>query len=195
MTPRPSGGPDEPWVTALPAQARGYQGRPAGLVTRTLAAAVDCVVLALLLGGLYLGWAAVEYSLDPVRFHLPAPSRAAGLTAVIVLAVGYLAACWTVTGRSVGDQLLGLRVVDRRARPPRPVRALVRALACVLVPVGLLWVVVGGRRRSLQDVLLRTAVVYDWSPHLRPPSPGTGEGGIPPRGARVDGVQCGEDGT
>lgn len=159
---------DEVWRAALPAQARAHQGRPAGLVSRALACAVDCVVLAPVSGVVYLGWTAVRYSLDPVRFTFPAPARLAVLIAVLTLAVGYLAVTWVVTGRTCGDQVLGLRVVDRRGRPPRPVRACVRALGCVLLPIGLLWVLVGERRRSLQDVLLGTAVIYDWNPHLRP---------------------------
>ena len=38
--------------------------------------------------------------------------------------------------------------------------AAVRAVACVLFPVGLLWVVVDRRRRSLQDVVLGSRLVY-----------------------------------
>ncbi|GAA3795626.1 MULTISPECIES: RDD family protein [Amycolatopsis] len=177
MTPRPDGGPGAAWFAALPAPARAHQGRPAGLVSRTLAAVVDCVVLGVVLAGLYLGWAVVEYSLDPVRFTFPAPARLVTFAVAAGIAVLYLAVCWTATGRSVGDQLLALRVVDHRGRPPRPVRALARALGCVFVPVGLLWVVAGGRRRSLQDLLLRTSVVYDWNPRLRPVSPGTSDAG------------------
>jgi hypothetical protein len=37
----------------------------------------------------------------------------------------------------------------------------VRALLCVLFPVGLLWVLLSGENRSVQDVVLRTSVVYD----------------------------------
>ncbi|AIJ23357.1 RDD family protein [Amycolatopsis methanolica] len=180
MTPRPDGGPGAAWFAALPAPARAHQGRPAGLVSRTLAAVLDCVVLALALAGLYLGWAAVDYSLDPVRFTFPAPTRLVTVAVATGVAVLYLAVCWSATGRSFGDQLLALRVVDRRGHPPRPVRALARAVACVFVPVGLLWVVTGGRRRSLQDLLLRTSVVYDWNPRLRPVSPGTSDAGDSP---------------
>ena len=57
---------------------------------------------------------------------------------------------------------MGLRVLGRRGRRPHLVTALVRALACTLFPVGLLWVAVSRDNRSLQDLLLRTSVVYDW---------------------------------
>jgi len=170
MTPGPDARRGETWFAALPAPARARQGQPAGLVSRTLAAVVDCVVLGLALGGLYLGWAAVDYSLDPVRFTFPTPTRIVTVAVATGVAVLYLAACWAATGRSFGDQLLALRVVDHRGRPPGPVKALVRAVGCVFVPVGLLGVLAGGRRRSLQDLLLRTAVVYDWST-----SPGTSD--------------------
>jgi uncharacterized RDD family membrane protein YckC len=40
--------------------------------------------------------------------------------------------------------------------------ALLRALACVLFPLGLLWVAFSRDLRSVQDIVLRTSVVYDW---------------------------------
>jgi uncharacterized RDD family membrane protein YckC len=59
---------------------------------------------------------------------------------------------------------MGLRVVDRRGRKPAVLVALLRAGFCVLVPVGLLWCAVSRSRSSLQDIVLRTSVVYDWRP-------------------------------
>jgi len=35
----------------------------------------------------------------------------------------------------------------------------------VAFPIGLFWVVVDPRQRSLQDRVLATSVVYDWQPH------------------------------
>jgi uncharacterized RDD family membrane protein YckC len=37
---------------------------------------------------------------------------------------------------------------------------LLRAICCVLFPIGLLWVVVDRQRRSLQDIVFRTRVIY-----------------------------------
>ena len=34
---------------------------------------------------------------------------------------------------------------------------------CVVFPIGLLWCVVSEENRSVQDLLLRTSVIYDWS--------------------------------
>ncbi len=41
-------------------------------------------------------------------------------------------------------------------------RSTLRALVCVLLPIGLFWSAVSPTRRSVQDVLFRSIVVYDW---------------------------------
>jgi uncharacterized RDD family membrane protein YckC len=63
---------------------------------------------------------------------------------------------------------MGLRVVDRHGRSPRVTRALLRATFCVFFPLGLLWCCVGRARKSVQDIVLGTTVVYDWMPEHRP---------------------------
>ena len=55
---------------------------------------------------------------------------------------------------------IGLRVVGRRSQRVRLPVGLLRAIGCVLFPVGLLWVVIDRQRRSLQDIVFRTRVVY-----------------------------------
>ena len=82
-----------------------------------------------------------------------------------LLAVAYLTAGWGTTGRSLGKQLAGLRVVHRTGSRLGPVRALLRAVLYVLFPAGLLWVLVSRHNASVQDLLVRSAVVYDWSYH------------------------------
>jgi hypothetical protein len=41
-------------------------------------------------------------------------------------------------------------------------RAFVRAVLCALFPIGLFWSAVSTRNESVQDLLVRTTVVYDW---------------------------------
>jgi uncharacterized RDD family membrane protein YckC len=55
---------------------------------------------------------------------------------------------------------MGVRVTGRRAERLRPVIALLRAIGCVLFPIGLFWVAVDSQRRSLQDMLFGSRVVY-----------------------------------
>jgi uncharacterized RDD family membrane protein YckC len=58
---------------------------------------------------------------------------------------------------------MGLRVVTARGEALTPRRAFLRAALCTTVPAVLLWVVVSRKNLGAHDVLLRTAVVYDWA--------------------------------
>lgn len=40
-----------------------------------------------------------------------------------------------------------------------------RQMTCVLFPAGLLWVLASRRNDSVQDLVVRTAVIYDWVYH------------------------------
>jgi uncharacterized RDD family membrane protein YckC len=161
-------------VSTVPREARPYQGQRAGVVTRLLAAVVDGVVVAAMLGALYGAYALLLFLWDPAAFHLPRVSREVTVPAAGALVTAYLAYWWATTGRSYGAHVLGLRVVTTgRARagtgagPPGVVRSLVRAVLCVLFPVGLLWAGVSPAQRSVQDLLVRTSVVYDWAERPR----------------------------
>jgi uncharacterized RDD family membrane protein YckC len=66
-----------------------------------------------------------------------------------------------VVGGTYGDRLLGLRVTDGRGARLGWGRCTARALLCTGFPIGLVWVLVSKENRSVQDVLLRTSVVYD----------------------------------
>jgi uncharacterized RDD family membrane protein YckC len=132
------------------------------VVTRLAAAALDAVVvLAILLAG-YGTVAALLFIVNPLWFSFPRPARWFTVGAALVSAIGYLAVAWMTTGRTYGASVLGLRVVRSDGRRLRPLGAVARALLCVLFPVGLLWCAVSARNRSLQDLLLRTSVIYDW---------------------------------
>jgi uncharacterized RDD family membrane protein YckC len=146
----------------IPAAARPYQGKPAGLVSRLLAGGVDLVVVAAILVGAYVGWAAVLFLLRPAKFGFPQPSLLLILAAGFVATVSYLTLGWVMTGRSYGDHLLGLRVVDRSGNTLHLVVALIRAVLCALFPIGLFWAAVSVHSRSVQDILVRTSVRYDW---------------------------------
>jgi uncharacterized RDD family membrane protein YckC len=74
----------------------------------------------------------------------------------------YFTASWATTGRTVGNHVLGLRVVNFRGARMRWVGAALRAGFCVLFPIGLFWTAVSRQNRSTQDVVLRTSVIYDW---------------------------------
>lgn len=78
------------------------------------------------------------------------------------LLILYLTIAWTTTGRTIGKQLMGLRVVSRHGERLHFGVALVRALICAAFPLGLFWCAVSRENRSVADLVLRTSVVYDW---------------------------------
>jgi uncharacterized RDD family membrane protein YckC len=148
----------------VPREARPFQGERAGLVSRVLVGAVDFVVVVAVVAGGYVAVAAVRFLWNSRTFSFPAPPFLLLLAVGSTVMVLYLTVSWAATGRTYGAHLLGLRVLSARGRPLRVGGALVRAVICVAFPIGLFWVLVSRENRSAQDVLLRSSVIYDWSP-------------------------------
>jgi uncharacterized RDD family membrane protein YckC len=147
----------------VPAEARGFQGDPAGVVTRTAANLVDAAVaLALVLSG-YLVWCAVRFLIRPAAFTFPAPPLLALFACWGFVLFSYFTVSWATTGRTAGNLLLGLSVVNRRGQRLGWTLSVIRAAFCVALPIGLYWAVVSSTSRSVQDTVLRTSVIYDWS--------------------------------
>jgi uncharacterized RDD family membrane protein YckC len=111
---------------------------------------------------LYLGALLLGLLFTSGNFETPNPNVLFSGVATYVVAVVYLAGCWTVSGRTVGSVAMGLEVVNRRGGRLGPVRALLRAMFYTTFPIGLLWVAVDRRRRSVQDIVLRSRVIYAW---------------------------------
>jgi uncharacterized RDD family membrane protein YckC len=142
--------------------------RAAGIVTRGLAAVIDLVVVLLIMSALYIGLILVKLVYSPVAFSLPALNVVFSTLVTFAVAVVYLTGCWAVSGCTVGAVMMGLRVVGRHSHRMRPLVALLRAVSCVVFPIGLVWVAIDRQRRSLQDIVFRSRVVYSR------PSAGTG---------------------
>jgi uncharacterized RDD family membrane protein YckC len=142
----------------------------AGVVTRLLAAGVDVVAVVLLTVLLDLAAAGARFVWSPMDFRWPRPATEIAVVVLLCVAVLYLTVAWAMTGRTYGDRLLGLRVVSDRGRLLGWIRSFVRALTSVLWPVGLLWSGISRTRSSLQDLVLRTVVVYDAHPYMATPA-------------------------
>ena len=149
-------------IPTLPLEVRSSQGQRAGLFSRTAASLIDFFVGAVILVAGYLAVAMTLFVLRPRTFRWPAPGRSVLAVAGAAIVVVYLVAGWTTTGRTFGTQLMGLRVVGQSGARLRIARASARAILCVFFPLGLLWGAVDRRGRALHDLLLRTAVIYDW---------------------------------
>jgi uncharacterized RDD family membrane protein YckC len=156
-------------LSAIPKEARAFQGQRAGIVTRVVAAAIDTALVALVMLGAYVGLAGLLFLIDPRHFTFPDPALFASLVVAAIVLGLYLTVAWAVNGRTYGNVLMGLRVVGVHGGDVGWLRALLRAGFYVLFPIGLFWVVVDPRQRSVQDRVLGTAVVYDW--HQRSATP------------------------
>src|SRR6478672_415752 len=146
----------------VPKEARSFHGQPAGLVTRTIANVVDVVVVAGLLGVVYLGISGVLFLRRGASFSFPIVTYR---TAYIVGFVGwviYMAFGWRTNGRTYGDHLLGLRVRTMSGDRVGGVRAVIRALLCGIAPLLLVWCAFSKQQRSVQDLVVGTHVIYDW---------------------------------
>jgi uncharacterized RDD family membrane protein YckC len=158
-------------VTARAGGEASLLGTRAGVVTRTIASAIDLVVILLAVIALYFTISGVIFILPPRAFKFPQFSTLHILVAGEVMLFLYLAIGWMNTGRSVGKQLMGLRVMETGGGKVRPSRALLRSATCVLLPVSLFWCLVDPKNRAVHDILLGTVVVYDWSLRPIPSSP------------------------
>jgi uncharacterized RDD family membrane protein YckC len=147
------------------AEAKALQGHRAGFASRLMADLVDLGVAWLLGLSVLLIAGVVGYLLTGPPLRLPALPNWLDAIAGAAIAVAYLALTWAATGRSVGKQLAGLRVVDRAGRRLVLWRSFIRAVLYVLFPAGLLWVLASRRNASVQDLVVGTAVVYDWAYH------------------------------
>jgi uncharacterized RDD family membrane protein YckC len=133
-------------------------------VTRLTAGAVDALTVAV---ALVLGYAAYNgllFMISPRNFQFTKASAVPITTVAVVAMVIYLTAAWSTSGRTYGDHVMGVRVVGPLGRRVSVPRAFVRAVLCVAFPIGLFWCAVSPARRSVQDVVVRTSVIYDWMP-------------------------------
>jgi uncharacterized RDD family membrane protein YckC len=156
-------------IDPIPKEARHFQGRRAGLITRALTAVIDIGVIAVALAAIYVGYSAVLFIFHPSSFQLPTPSWHITVVAGYIVLTAYLTGSWHSGGRTYGCHVMGLRVVDRVGQRLRLAPAFLRAVLCGIFPLGLLWVAISRENRSIQDLIVRTSVIYDWDvrPRLR----------------------------
>lgn len=143
------------------ADARARQGRRAGIVSRSIATAIDLLV-AIGVGFALLVMISAVVGLFTRGFDLLMPSQPARGILSAALLVAYLGYGWGLGGRTVGKVVMGLRVVGEDGADIPTWHGLLRALAYLVFPAGFLWALVSHRNASLQDMVTRTAVVHDW---------------------------------
>jgi uncharacterized RDD family membrane protein YckC len=157
------------------AEARALQGHRAGFASRVVADVVDLGVAWLLGLSALLAAGVVRYLLTGPPLRLPVLPNWLDAGTGGVIAVFYLGLSWAATGRSVGKQIAGLRVVKRDGGRLSLGRSFARAVLYVLFPAGLLWILASRRNASVQDLVVGTVVVYDWAYHPADEASSTGD--------------------
>ncbi len=155
--------------------AKEVIAHPAGFFRRVIAFTFDTLFLCALFAGLFFALSKLGKApklpsgmnpLDLLATSLHDSAKLIG--AVAVMCVGIAAAYTTLCaaafkGRTLGRAIAGVRLVDRRGRPPSPFRALARALLS-LVSFGVVFVgfwlgLLDRRGQTLHDKLCSTFVV------------------------------------
>jgi uncharacterized RDD family membrane protein YckC len=168
-----------------PAPACPHCGLPlapvqiAGLGRRVLGGVIDVAILALTAGP--LAWAldrlldspgarGLELSTAPGRIEFALALLSSDVSSLLLRAgpllvfIGlYFMFTLSWSGRSLGQRLLSMRVVDRRGQPPSVGLAGLRTLAqlagLVAAALGPLWIAIDSERRALHDLVAGTYVV------------------------------------
>jgi len=136
----------------------------AGVVTRTLAIAIDALVLN---AGLAVTTTIIGLALSVVGVDLSdiqLPGLLAGLGAWWLVSAAYFAGFWALAEQTPGMRLLRLRVVSVEGEPLRARRALLRFVALILCAIplcaGFVPILWDPRRQGLHDKLARSVVRY-----------------------------------
>ena len=143
----------------VPARATG-ELRTSGIVPRTLAMAIDGVLLgAIDAGVLYFTLAIAGLSFGELRLLPPIPLVAF----LVILNGGYLIAFTTAGGQTIGKMLTGIRVMGDDDRRVDTAGAVLRAFGCLItlltLGLGYLPVFFSADSRALHDRIAGTRVV------------------------------------
>ena len=152
-------------VRATVVGGAGVASPYAGLATRTVALALDAVVVE----GVAL-FTAVTVGLGLSLLHLPhnvnVVVAAIGGLVWVVWSLGYFVFFWSTTGQTPGSRVMSITVLDARGSGRlKPRRSLLRFLAlcagAAALLVGILIMLWDDRRRCFHDRVARTVVVYE----------------------------------
>jgi uncharacterized RDD family membrane protein YckC len=162
MTARPG---DAAAFGAPAATQQHLQGHYAGFASRFTAYVVDAAVTT---GLFMLALAAVSFAVSVVTNKSVSWNTSdtwVGLVFLVWLFI-YFAYSWAASGKTFGMALLGVRVVRSDGADAGGRRAVVRTLAFplsfLLLGLGFIGILLGGRRRALHDVIAGTVVIYSW---------------------------------
>ena len=141
-------------------------GRYAGPVSRIGALGLDLFVISSTYTLLIAGVAYLFNVLFGTSIDLTESGSWLAGAALLLYGFCYFWLSQALTGRTISQALVGLKVIRNDGRPLSPgaaaIRTVVLPFSFLLFGVGALMALVDRRRRALQDVAAGSAVVYDW---------------------------------
>jgi uncharacterized RDD family membrane protein YckC len=159
--------PPPPPGYAPPPQMGGYQpmavaspGSYGGFWIRVVAYIIDAIILGII-GGILSVPLGVNYS-DVNSLNSAAARTSNGID--LVLSLVYFVGLWTYMGGSIGQRILGMRVVDATTGQPIGLgKAVIRWLGVLLsffvCFIGVIWVAFDARKQGWMDKIAGTVVV------------------------------------
>lgn len=161
-------------------ETKGYLGYYAGFISRLVAFFVDMATIAIsftVIGWLFtvtatmiqfrtiLGFSLRQFpQIIAILDHIASPAVVAAIT--LIYSFGYFIFFWSMTGQTVGNAFVGLRVVTNQGRRVPIWRAILRLAGYIIsfatLFLGFLWIVVDNRRQGLHDKIAKTYVIYTW---------------------------------
>jgi uncharacterized RDD family membrane protein YckC len=144
------------------ATAAELRGRAAGFTSRSLALAVDCLIVA----GVSASLAFLVSAINDVFVGTNSFVTFAGAGVVVVFQFSYWVLSWSLSGRTPAMAVLGLRVIRRDGRTLSIWRSVIRLVVLstsIVLLVGPVWLLVSRNRRGLHDLACGSSVIYDWS--------------------------------
>jgi len=161
-------------------EPQGYLGYYAGFISRLVAFFVDMAAIAIsftVIGWLFtvtatmmqfrtiLGFSLRQFpQIINILDNIASPAVVALIT--VIYSFGYFIFFWSMTGQTVGNAFLGLRIVTTQGRRVPIWRAVLRLAGYVIsfatLFIGFLWIVVDNRRQGLHDKIAGTYVIYSW---------------------------------
>ena len=161
-------------------EPQGYLGYYAGFISRLVAFFIDMAAIAIsftVIGWLFtvtatmmqfrtiLGFSLRQFpQIINILDNMASPAVVALIT--VIYSFGYFIFFWSMTGQTVGNAFLGLRIVTTQGRRVPIWQAVLRLAGYVIsfatLFLGFLWIVVDNHRQGLHDKIAGTYVIYTW---------------------------------
>jgi uncharacterized RDD family membrane protein YckC len=158
---------------------RKLEGQYAGFLSRAAGFLLDYVVIMVVVigAGLLATLLFNAFHVDPVTCSanssvIPFATQVCWASrwflAIFAVAFGplYFLFFWMLTGQTIGQRVMGVRVVRLNGRRIGFWLGLTRWIGCQIciftLGIGFLWVLVDDRRMGWHDKLARTCVIYAW---------------------------------